>query len=215
LTTENVREVLELADYGDGRAGIAAGLLFLRGAIGAADPFEGMVRLRERSDVRWVKFLVKSVRVASELGVGAALEEARNFAEALKCYWMGAITGDEGAVLRLGSLLLVHGAEEEGMILLRALGRKGSLQANCTIADYLLRWRQDPKSAIPYLKRCANPDVNPHFSEPYLILGDIYVKRKKWSEARTYLENALEIETGPGPKATMAEKLLGTIPVRR
>jgi hypothetical protein len=212
VAARTAQEVLDMADLGDRNTNVAAAILFLMGSFGDRNTLEAVVRLRENVELQWVKLLVKCLSCSTPLDQGAVLEEAGDFAGALRAYMVGGEKGQREAVLRLGALLLVHGCEDAGIWLLEELGSRGSLQANYTLADYFLRWKRDEENAVVYLKRCADPDVNSQFSEPYLILGDIYFRKKSFKVARKWLTMARKIDGGQGPKADIAKALRDRIP---
>jgi serine/threonine protein kinase len=208
----NVREILEMADYGNSRAGVASAMLFLDGNMGETNTFEAVSRLKENGELLWVNFLLKCFLLSTPLNLAAMCEYERGFAGAFRGYRAAAEDGSREGGLRFGALLLLYGAESAGSVLLDAIGRQGSLQANYTLADYYWRWKRDEERAVEYFRLCAVPEVNSQFSEPYLILGDIYVRRKQFKVARKWLNLALTVDDHAGLKAGIASKLLAGLP---
>jgi hypothetical protein len=206
------QEILEMSDLGNSNTVVASGLLFLIGSFGETDTFEAVSRLKERVDLLWVRVLFKCFSLSRPLYQAVMFEEAGNFALAFRWYFEGANKGDREAILRFGSLLLLHGREEAGLNLLEVAGSRGSLQANYTLADYFMRWKRDEGKAVVYLKRCARHQVNSQFSEPYLILGNIYFRKKEFTTARRWLTLAYEIDGGQGQKAAIANHIRQMIP---
>jgi serine/threonine protein kinase len=208
----NIREILEMADLGDSRASIASAMLFLTGNIGEINTFEAVSRLKENGDLLWINFLIKCLVISRPVCAGALFEYERDFGRAFAGYSAAADVGSREGAMRVGALLLLYREEDAGVAILDVMAKKGSLQATYTLADFYWRWRRDEVTAVKYFEMCAVPGANRQFSEPYLILGDIFLRRKGFRVARKWLELVLEIDHGEGPKAAIATTLLASIP---